>query len=302
MRVQVYGVDPNAVAEFSGGVDTRFTFGVGYDAPLAMQRAGVASFFSQDALSSVTSLTGSTGAVTGRYSYDTYGQIKTASGTASPYTYTGREWDGDAGIYDYRARQYDPATGRFLSEDPVPASNSYVYAAGIPTSLGDPSGESPLAELTATGWVIQGLAGAFYSSAIAATKCDSTTESRAMAALGGFAGGAAGAIVFKLGVAVMGPGVQTLRASEKVDWLARGLLSLIGALSGAVGVWVADRVATGDEDPIAQGRAMAAGALLGAEEYLSALQEEMRGLIAPGLIAAAVEVGRGLLDPGANCR
>lgn len=73
-------MDPNAVAESSGGVDTRFTFGVGYDSPLAMQRAGAASFFAQDALSSVTSLTNSAGAVSSRYSYDTYGQIKSTSG------------------------------------------------------------------------------------------------------------------------------------------------------------------------------------------------------------------------------
>ena len=195
-RVQVYGVDPNAVAESSGGVDTRFTFGVGCDAPLAMQRGGVASFFAQDALSSVTSLTGSTGAVTGRYSYDTYGQIKTASGTASPYTYTGREWDENAGIYDYRARQYDPATGRFPTEDPVPSANLYGYVDGRPTSAVDPTGMQTLAEQNEVmTWGNQinpwhlGTFNGFFSAMAQGKRCGWDADKVGTAALTGFISG-----------------------------------------------------------------------------------------------------------------
>lgn len=90
-RVQTYGLDPNAVAEQSGGGPvTRFTFGLGFDVPLAMSAGSVTSFFAQDALSSVTSLSDAAGAVVGRTSYDTYGQIVGQSGQVSPYTYTGR--------------------------------------------------------------------------------------------------------------------------------------------------------------------------------------------------------------------
>ncbi|WP_353933154.1 RHS repeat-associated core domain-containing protein [Okeanomitos corallinicola] len=33
--------------------------------------------------------------------------------------FTGREFDQEIGLYYYRARYYDQATGRFLSEDPI---------------------------------------------------------------------------------------------------------------------------------------------------------------------------------------
>jgi RHS repeat-associated protein len=153
-RVQTYGLDPNAVAETTGSASTRYTFGVGYDTPLAMSTAATTSYFQQDALGSVTSLTSATGAITGRYTYDTYGQI----GADSPYTYTGREWDAPSGLYHYRARWYEPSTGRFISEDPVPAANLYHYALGSPTDLADPSGRDSLADQSATQMIIGTLA------------------------------------------------------------------------------------------------------------------------------------------------
>jgi len=35
------------------------------------------------------------------------------------YMYTGREWDEDLGLYYFRARMYDPYSGRFCSRDPT---------------------------------------------------------------------------------------------------------------------------------------------------------------------------------------
>ena len=40
-------------------------------------------------------------------------------GGGPKYGYTGRKWDTDAELYYYRARWYDPAIGRFVSEDPI---------------------------------------------------------------------------------------------------------------------------------------------------------------------------------------
>ncbi|MBA3313988.1 MAG: hypothetical protein H0T47_11980, partial [Planctomycetaceae bacterium] len=47
--------------------------------------------------------------------YDSFGNIASqSSSTHKPhFAYTGREWDPDAGMYYYRARWYDPATGQF---------------------------------------------------------------------------------------------------------------------------------------------------------------------------------------------
>ena len=46
-----------------------------------------------------------------------------------------------------RARWYDPRIGRFISEDPQPSVNPYVYVGNNPISLNDPSGKN-LAETT----------------------------------------------------------------------------------------------------------------------------------------------------------
>jgi RHS repeat-associated protein len=54
--------------------------------------------------------------------------------------YTGREWDPEINLYYYRARYYDPKLGRFISEDPDRALNSYRYAFNLPVSLTDPTG------------------------------------------------------------------------------------------------------------------------------------------------------------------
>jgi RHS repeat-associated protein len=59
------------------------------------------------------------------------------------FRYTGRELDSETGLYYYRARYYDPSTGRFLSEDPIrfrSAPNFYPYVHNRPTVLRDSTG------------------------------------------------------------------------------------------------------------------------------------------------------------------
>lgn len=66
--------------------------------------------------------------------------------TTSSCTYSGRETDG-LGINYYRARYYNPTTGRFLSEDPIGfrgGINKYAYVGNDPTDFNDPSGRLPV--------------------------------------------------------------------------------------------------------------------------------------------------------------
>ena len=63
-----------------------------------------------------------------------------------PLGYAGEYDEPASGLFDLRARQYDPAVGRFLSEDPVspaltdPYGSAYAYASDQPTVFTDPSG------------------------------------------------------------------------------------------------------------------------------------------------------------------
>ena len=64
--------------------------------------------------------------------------------TNNPFTYTGREYDAESGLYYYRARYYDPTIGRFLNEDPIGFAggdmNLYAYVWDNPTNFVDPYG------------------------------------------------------------------------------------------------------------------------------------------------------------------
>jgi RHS repeat-associated protein len=138
---------PNLLEEVdqSGSVLVRYTQGLGVDEPLAELRSGVTSYYDADWLGSVTSLSNSSGALSNTYSYDSYGKLVASTGTVTnSFRYTGREFDTETGAYFYRARYYDQASGRFLSEDPIGftgGTNFYRYARNNPAGFIDPSGD-----------------------------------------------------------------------------------------------------------------------------------------------------------------
>lgn len=66
--------------------------------------------------------------------------------------FLGKAVDAGTGLVHVGAREYDPATGRFLSVDPVLAPedheslNGYAYANNTPVTKSDPSGERPITD------------------------------------------------------------------------------------------------------------------------------------------------------------
>jgi RHS repeat-associated protein len=148
-RWTVYDGD-NAYADFDdgGSLETRYLYGTAIDQLLARVDVSADSiaWYLTDHLGSVRDIVGTTGAVLDHIEYDSFGNVLAESnpGAGDRFKYTGREWDDAVDLYFYRARYYDPAIGRFISEDPVGFgggdANIYRYVGNGVMSATDPSG------------------------------------------------------------------------------------------------------------------------------------------------------------------
>ncbi len=99
-----------------------------------------------DALGSASLATSVTGTVVSSLRYYPYGGTRSGS-MATDRRYTGQRWEGSVGFYDYGARSYDPALGRFVQSDVVipqrgdPQSlNRYAYVRNNPFKYVDETG------------------------------------------------------------------------------------------------------------------------------------------------------------------
>ena len=110
--------------------------------------SGAVSFYPEDQLGSTRVIADEKGDVVARYDYSEFGKPTRIEGSvAGPYLYTGEAWDADSGLLYLRHRYYDPAIGRFISQDPHPPSlespqslNRYAYCENDPVNRADPTG------------------------------------------------------------------------------------------------------------------------------------------------------------------
>jgi RHS repeat-associated protein len=130
----------------SDGSTVDYLNGPGIDNKLRLTDSRLAAagplYFLQDHLGSTTALTNSQGVAVSQINYDSFGN-PSAGANLTRYTYTGREFDSDTGLYYYRARWYDPKVGRFISEDPIGMAggiNQFAYVGNNPQNGKDPSG------------------------------------------------------------------------------------------------------------------------------------------------------------------
>jgi RHS repeat-associated protein len=138
-------VDTLAEYDGSNALQRRFVFGPGIDEPLVQyEGSGTADrrFMGGDERGSIISLTDSAGTLLNINRYDEYG--KPQSTNSGRFQYTGQKWIGEAGLYDYKARDYLPHLGIFAQTDPIgygPSPNLYAYVGGDPVNLTDSSGQ-----------------------------------------------------------------------------------------------------------------------------------------------------------------
>ncbi|WP_188669558.1 RHS repeat-associated core domain-containing protein [Saccharibacillus kuerlensis] len=114
--------------------------------------AGQYQTYHYDLRGSTTALTDEQGQVTDTYSYDTYGeQLGHEGATTQPFQYNGRDGvqTDTNGMYQMRARYYNPEIKRFVNRDVLNGSigngltmNRYAYVNGNPVSYIDPFGLS----------------------------------------------------------------------------------------------------------------------------------------------------------------
>ncbi|MCD0462258.1 RHS repeat-associated core domain-containing protein [Roseiconus lacunae] len=156
------------VADYTSGTSPSsptytYVWGSYIDELVVRDGTGGLRYYHRNQQYSVNALTDSSGGIVERYAYDAYGGLsvfdgsgaaRTATAEGNRYTYTGREWDDELSLYHYRARMYDPVSGRFLGRDPIGYVGArieiYAYCNSNPVAYVDFNGHQRT--LPGSGW------------------------------------------------------------------------------------------------------------------------------------------------------
>jgi RHS repeat-associated protein len=201
------------------------------------------TYLLQDQQGSTRLLTNSLGAVTGTYSYGSYGTAISHTGTGTTaLQYDGQYTDAESGYQYLRSRYYDPTVGQFLAADPAVAltGEPYQYGDENPLNAIDPTGLSWWSWSnigTALGVAALGLGIAAGVAALAVPAAGVVVAGGAIGAV--LAGGAIIAGGLAAGINVVQAG-QTCSASGwgSGSCAAAGLESNINTLFTAAGAFI----------------------------------------------------------------
>jgi len=139
---------PVAELDGNGSVVSRFVYGTRPNVPDFMIKNGVTYRVIPDQAGSVRLVVNAeTGEVVQRLDYDAYGNVTGNTNAGfQPFGFAGGLYDDDTKLVHFGARDYDPFTGRWTSQDPAPfvgGTNLHAYAGNDPVNFGDPSGLDP---------------------------------------------------------------------------------------------------------------------------------------------------------------
>jgi len=196
---------PNILLEYDGENDikSRYLHTLAIDDILSVEQGGKVYYYQKDGLGSVVALTDEAGQVVQSYEYDSFGKIVNQTGSIrNPFTYTGREYDEETGLYFYRARYYDPNAGRFFTKDPIGFAagdvNLYRYVYNNPVNKVDPLGlqAKKTGIWSGAGGSIGGmlLSAGIFTGIYKVTSWDTGKSCWIMTACGGLGGGLGGSL------------------------------------------------------------------------------------------------------------
>ncbi|MCA9200741.1 MAG: RHS repeat-associated core domain-containing protein [Planctomycetales bacterium] len=141
-------------------------------------------FALHDANMNVTALVNESGTVFERYAYSPYGRQTVLNGSfgtissssvGNSYTFTGRRFDAETGLYQYRHRYFHAELGRFVSRDPIGYSggeNLFEFVGGSPARRLDPMGEAWIDDVPIAGTIVH----CFFTEAVGMAPSDYKVE------------------------------------------------------------------------------------------------------------------------------
>jgi len=146
---QYFYANPDSPFQLSAARGTSGVFSAYYYDPsgalFAFKRGSSTYYVATDHLGSPCIVTDATGAVTRTTQYDSYGQVLLDSNTTFdlPVGFAGGITD-NTGLTRFGFRDYEPATGRWVSRDPIlyqsGQANLYQYVENNPIDATDPLG------------------------------------------------------------------------------------------------------------------------------------------------------------------
>ena len=225
----------------------------------------------QDFMGSTTLLVDEFGTVCETFRYCPYGGFVDSNVSGFKYRFHGQEYDPETGLYNFKARFYDPEARVFFSRDPqLQYTSPYLYSSNDPVNLSDPNGElepltTTLLVAAAIGAVVGGGMGAYT-----AVKNNKHGWELVGYITGSALIGAAAGVASSFGsFAAFGAGALAVAATGST---AAGIVagSLTGAVTGtAIGAASAAATyalneASGIENTDSLGNSITKGAILGA--------------------------------------
>jgi RHS repeat-associated protein len=147
------------IADGNGNLISNYIYAGGISPFMRLDASGNPVYYLTDAMGTTIGLADGAGAEVADFRYDSFGNLRGSSGSiidgaGGDFRFQGQWLEEKTGIYHFRARDYDPATGLFLSRDPVDpleyepeSTNPYQFVYNNPFVYSDPTGMFSISEI-----------------------------------------------------------------------------------------------------------------------------------------------------------